>query len=248
MPHKLQQIKVILCNTSHAGNIGAAARAMKTMGLTKLILVDPLIKADDHSLALACNAREVVENAQYVPHLSDALAECHLAIAMTGRKREFNDRLQTPKQLLPEILTALETNLQLALVFGNEQHGLTIPQLELCNRLVTIPGNPAYFSLNLAQAVQIIAYEIYSNYAPNLQHLINPIQKANLGDSQYLLASLDQIMTTTKYYQHKNKDRVLRRLQKILHKADLEREEADLLHGVLNKIKTSLSSQTAHQA
>ncbi len=241
----LDNITIVLCNTSHNGNIGAAARAMKTMGLYNLTLVAPLSPPDDHSMALACNARDVVERATIVSSLDQVLSDKQLAIALTSRKREFNDRLLSPKQITSEILNAASAKQKIAIVFGNEQHGLTIEQLEQCNRLVTIPGNPLYFSLNLAQAVQIMAYEIYSNYNPDLDHLITPIHKANLGDSAYLLNSLDQIMQQTDYYTNKNSSRVLRRLQKILHKADLEREEADLLHGILNSIKKT-GDKNAH--
>lgn len=238
---KLDNIQIVLCNTSHTGNIGAAARAMKTMGLFNLTLVSPINKPDDHALALSCNARDVVQNAKIVDSLDEAIANSYLTIAMTGRKREFSDKLQSPKEAVAEIITAVNNNHQISIVFGNEQHGLTISQQEKCNRLVTIPGNPEYFSLNLAQAVQIMCYEIYSNYNPSLEHLINPIQKANHGDTQYLLNSIDEILTKTGYYYHKNEERVMRRLQKILHRADLEREEADLLHGIFKKIKISLA-------
>jgi rRNA methylase len=127
------------------------------------------------------------------------------------------------------------------LVFGNEQSGLTIEQQEKCNRLVTIPGNPEYFSLNLAQAVQIMCYEIYSQYNPNLEHLINPVQKIDQRDVQHLLENLQTTLTAVEFDKHKNMKRVMRRLQKIIHKADLEREEADLLHGMLKKVRQKLT-------
>lgn len=237
---QLNNIQIILCNTSHPGNIGSAARAMKTMGLHKLILVDPIAKPDDHSLALSCNARDVVENIRIAATLDEVIISSELVIAMTGRKREFSDRLITPKAVIPEIMSTIANGAQVSIVFGNEQHGLTIEQQERCNRLVTIPGNPEYFSLNLAQAVQIMCYEIYSNYNPDLTHLINPVQKANHGDTQYLLTNLDKIMQQTEYYTKKNPERIMRRLQKILHKADLEREEADLLHGIFKQIQRKL--------
>ena len=238
-PHTnlLNNIDFILCNTSHPGNIGAAARAIKTMGLYNLTLVAPLAMPDDHSLALSSNAKDVVLNAKITENLNEAIAESHLVIALTGRKREFSDRLQSPKEILPEIFSALQTGQKVSIVFGNEQSGLTIEQLEQCNRMVSIPGNSEYFSLNLAQAVQIIAYEIYSNYAPSLSHLKNPIEKINQHDLQHLLANLDNLLVLSNYYTNKNSDRVRRRLQKILHKANLEREEADLLHGILKKLQ-----------
>lgn len=240
----LDNIQIVLCNTSHPGNIGSAARAMKTMGLTKLTLVSPVANPDDHSLALSCNARDVVTNCRIVATLEEAIADSHIAIAMTGRKREFSAKLQTPKEIIPEILGAINSALKISIVFGNEQSGLTIEQQELCNRLVTIPGNPKYFSLNLAQAVQIMCYEIYSNYQPNLEQLINPIVTiATQQDMHYLLKTIDNTIEISGFYNAKNEERVLRRIQNILHKAELTREETDLLHGIFNKITKELNGK-----
>ena len=237
METNLNNLQIILCNTSHPGNIGSAARAMKTMGLYNLVLVDPIHTPDDHTLALACNAKDVVEQARIANGLDNAIANSHLVIALTGRKREFSDNLLTPKEIVPEILAAIQNQHQVSLVFGNEQSGLTIEQQEKCNRLVTIPGNPLYFSLNLAQAVQIMCYEIYSQYQPNLTHLINPVQKIDQRDLQHLLENIQATLRAVEFDQHKNMSRVMRRLQKILHKAELEREDADLLHNKKKKIR-----------
>lgn len=241
MDTNLNNLQIILCNTSHPGNIGSAARAMKTMGILNLVLVDPIHQPDDHTLALSCNAKDVVENAQIVHGLDAAIKNSHLVIALTGRKREFSDNLLTPKEIMPEILSSIRNQQNVSLVFGNEQSGLTIEQQEKCNRLVTIPGNPEYFSLNLAQAVQIMCYEIYSQYNPNLEHLINPVQKIDQRDVQHLLENLQTTLTAVEFDKHKNMERVMRRLQKIIHKADLEREEADLLHGMLKKVRQKLT-------
>ena len=235
-----EKIKIVLCNTTHQGNVGSTARAMKTMGITNLVLVDPLHHPDDHALALSANARDIIEHALIVPTLAEAIADCHITIAMTSRKREFSNQLYTPKEITPLIFEALNNNQKIAIVFGNEAHGLTIEQQELCNRLVTIPGNPAYFSLNLAQAVQIICYELYSSYNPNVEYLKNSVELANHDDTQKLLAHLDTILIKTDYYKNKNADRVQRRLQKIIHKANLEREDIDLLRGILKKIETNI--------
>lgn len=240
MQNQLLNIQVVLCNTSHPGNIGSAARAMKTMGITTLTLVAPLVQPDDHSLALSCNAKDVITNCRIVDSLEQAIADNHLVIAMTGRKREFNERIATPKEITPEILTAIANQEKVSLVFGNEQNGLTIEQLEKCNRLVTIPGNPEYFSLNLAQAVQIVCYEIYSNYNPNLEHLKTELRRATAQDIEHLLKRLDNLLDNSSFYTARNQIWVQRRLQNILHKAQLNREEADLLHGVFNNLREKI--------
>ena len=240
MQNQLSNIQVVLCNTSHPGNIGSAARAMKTMGITTLTLVAPLVQPDDHSLALSCNAKDVITNCRIVDSLEQAIADNHLVIAMTGRKREFNERIATPKEITPEILTAIANQEKVSLVFGNEQNGLTIEQLEKCNRLVTIPGNPEYFSLNLAQAVQIVCYEIYSNYNPNLEHLKTELRRATAQDIEHLLKRLDNLLDHSSFYTARNQTWVQRRLQNILHKAQLNREEADQLHGDFNNLREKI--------
>ncbi len=239
----LNSISIILCNTTHNGNIGSAARAMKTMGLSKLVLVDPVAKLDDHALALASNARDVVTNAWIVPTLHEALKDTSLAFAMTARKREFNAHLATPKESITEIFATIHNQEKVAIVFGCERSGLTIEQLELCNRLITIPGNPEYFSLNLAQAVQIMAYEIYSNYNNNLEYLKTDIKKSTFEDNQGILNHLDKILNAINYYEYKNPQLTQRKLQNIIYKANLEREEVDLLRGILRKIEQSKNTK-----
>ena len=230
-------ISIVLCNTSHTGNIGSVARAMKTMGLTNLILVDPVVMPDDHSRALACSAADVVDNAKILTTLDEALHDTTLSIAMTARKREFTHNLSTPKQIIPEIFTHIKSDNKVAIVFGSEKNGLTIEQLEKCNQLVTIPGNQEYFSLNLAQAVQIMCYEIYSNYDSSLEHLVATTKPATFADNQGILNHLNSILNSLNFYKNKNEERVKRRLQNIVNKASLEREDVDLLRGILKFIE-----------
>lgn len=239
----LDNVHIVLCNTSHQGNLGAAARAMKTMGITKLTLVNPVNPPDDHAIALACNASDVLQNAKIVDSLDLALEKTVLAYALTSRKREFNYSLQTPRESLSEIFGQLSQNNQVAIVFGSEKSGLTIQQLEKCNRLMTIPGNPEYFSLNLSQAVQIICYELYSNYTQDIQWLkTNTIANnpSSYADNQGVLASLDQILQQANFYQNKRPAQVQQNLQRIIHKAHLQRNEVDLLRGILKTIQQNL--------
>jgi len=230
-------ITIILCNTSHTGNIGAAARAMKTMGLYNLTLVAPLVKPDDHSLALASNAKDVVKQARIVATLDEALVNTTLAFALTARKREFNQRLATPKDSISEIIATINNQQSIAIVFGGEKNGLTIEQLEKCNRMMTIPGNPEYSSLNLAQAVQIIAYEIFNNYNSSLTSLKKSVNLASFLDKQGVLHHLNSILHKIEFYKNKNELRTKRKLQHILNKAELEHNEIDLIRGILTKIE-----------
>ncbi len=237
----LDNIKIVLCNTSHNGNIGSAARAMKTMGISNLVLVNPVALPDDHTIALACNAADVVRNAKIVTSLDSALADTTLAIGMTSRKREYTPHLTTPKGIIPEIFTSITGGDKVAIIFGSERFGLSIEELEKCNRLVTIPGNPEYFSLNLAQAVQIMCYEIYSQHDSSVAHLEQTVGLGSFADNQGILNHLELILGNTDY---KNKDpkRTRRRLQNILHKASLAREDIDLLRGILKAVEAKLSA------
>src|SRR5579863_1645497 len=122
----LNNIKIVLCNTSHNGNIGSAARAMKTMGITSLVLVNPVAALDDHAIALACNAADVVKNAKIVTRLDDALSDTVLAIGLTARKRKYTPHLAAPKEIVPEIFSAVAGGHKVAIVFGSEKFGLSI--------------------------------------------------------------------------------------------------------------------------
>lgn len=235
----LDNLKIVLCNTSHNGNIGSAARAMKTMDIHNLILVNPVAKPDDHAIALASNAADVVENAKIVNRLDLAIGDTTLTIGTTSRKREFGSHLYTPRQIVPEILTHLKQGNKIAVVFGAEKNGLTIEELEKCNRLVTIPGNPAYFSLNLAQAVQIICYEIYSQHNDSLKHIKQAVSLATFADRQGVLIHMERLLNLAGY-RNRNSNLTRRRLQHILNKANLEREEVDLLRGMLKTIEKNL--------
>ena len=230
----LHNIKVILCNTSHSGNIGATARAMKTMGLYNLILVAPVVMPDDHSYALATNAYDVLNQTIILDTLAEALHNSTLSYAISARRREFNHALATPSDITADILVAINNNEQVALVFGSEKNGLTIEQVEQCNRLVTILANPEYSSLNLSHAVQIIAYEIYKNLHTSVTHLQTVTHKSTFADNQGILLQIDNMLSQIDYYEHKNHDTVMRRLQNILNKASLDRDEVDLIRGMLH--------------
>lgn len=232
----LNNIRVVLCNTSHNGNIGSAARAMKTMGISDLWLVSPQVLPDDHSRALSCNAYDVLENAKIVNSLDDALSDTTLSFATTARRREFSEQLFTPRESASEILQTITNGEKIALVFGAEKTGLSIEEVEKCNRLLTIPGNPEYFSLNLANAVQIVCYEIYSNYDSNLSKFKNnEIEKATYQDNQGIIAQLEHVLKQINY--GKNINQTMRNLQHIVNKANLERNEVDLVRGILRNIE-----------
>ena len=155
----LPSIAVVLSRTSHPGNIGAAARAMKTMGLSDLRLVAPRRFPDPEAVALAAGGADVLDSARVVASLEEALVDRVLSVGFTARSRGLSLPAATVRECAPEIVAAAAEG-GVALVFGNETSGLSNEELLRCQRLVTIPANPAYSSLNLAAAVQVACYEL----------------------------------------------------------------------------------------
>ncbi|GGX83471.1 RNA methyltransferase [Vogesella alkaliphila] len=221
----------MLARPSHPGNIGSAARAMKTMGLTRLYLVEPKAFPHEEANVLASGAVDVVENATVVSSLAEALADVSVACALTSRRRELSTPLSTPRETAPELMARARDGEQVALVFGNETFGLSIDEVEQCNRLVTVPGNPDYFSLNLAMAVQVMTYELFSHSGVNVDYLKPEDRTATLGEVDSFCGHLEAAMADVGYLEHRNSERLLRRMRTLFHRAALQREEIDILRG-----------------
>lgn len=155
----LDRIRIVLVNTSHPGNIGSAARAMKTMGLSELVLVDPEQFPHAKAVEMAAGADDVLACATVVQSVDEAIADCHLVIGASARSRNIPWPLLSPRAMTEKIKQEAPEN-QIAIVFGNEQSGLTNEELQRCHLHIQIPANPDYSSLNLAAAVQVVAYEL----------------------------------------------------------------------------------------
>ena len=158
-PNALNNIRIVLSHTSHPGNIGAAARAMKTMGLERLYLVNPKSFPDPVADARAAGAADVLENARVCATLDEALAGTVLAVAVTARRRDLSHEMLSAHQAASRMLE-LAAQGEVALLFGTEMSGLSNAELDKCQLLATIPANPEFTSLNLASAVQMLAYEL----------------------------------------------------------------------------------------
>lgn len=250
----LPYIHVVLCRPSHPANIGSAARAMKTMGLTQMTIVAPQLIATpmtpqppvfqenqpfrlpEESFVLSSGAKDVLENARIVDTLKEALSDTVISCALTSRRREISVNPQTPRQLAPEILQMAHQKNHVALVFGNERFGLSIDEVMQCNRLMTINGNPDYFSLNLAQAVQVVSYEIFSHIDMPMTHLIqnhNPVPHAEIDG---LIGHFAQIMQEVGFFERRNQERLMRRLSLLFERSGIEREEIDIMRGFLKTV------------
>lgn len=156
----LANLRIVLVQTYHPGNIGSAARAMKTMGLTDLVLVNPRVFPDDEATRLAAGAADVVENARVVERLEDAIDDCVRVVGASARLRSLPLPHYDEPDEMAQALVKDAVHDPVALVFGRERFGLTNDEIRLCSHQVSIPANPDYGILNLSQAVQVLAYEL----------------------------------------------------------------------------------------
>lgn len=234
LPHDelLSRIRVVLSHTSHPGNIGSTARAMKTMGLSRLVLVNPKRFPADEAVALSSNAEDVLVGAQVVSSMTEALAGTVLAVAAVGHAYELSQRLVTCRAAAAEVVATAAAG-DVALVFGTESTGLSADEVRLCQLAAHIPGNPAYTSLNLAAAVQIFAYE--TRLAAVGDRLASPStpELATHEDIERLHEHAARVLADAGFYDPANPKRLLPRLRRLVAKARLEREEVQILRGML---------------
>jgi tRNA/rRNA methyltransferase len=229
----LSRIRIVLSHTSHPGNIGAAARAMKTMGINQLYLINPKTFPSETATALASNADDVLNTAIVVASMEEALVGTTLQIALTARRRDLAHPLQTPRQLAPEIIQTIQSGQDIALVFGTEMSGLTIDEVLLCNRMATIPTNPDYSSLNLAQAVQVFGYEIRASMQDDVSYLTESRDSATHDAMEHFFNHLEETLTTIGFLKPDAPKRLMPRMRRMFTRANLEREEVDILRGWL---------------
>lgn len=234
MPESLRRVRVVLSHTSHPGNIGAAARAMKTMGFSRLVLVNPKILPDAQAEAMASGAGDVLASAQIVGSLVEALSGTVLALAMTARRRELAAEPLWARAGAGE-LAAVAAQGEVALVFGNETAGLSNEELAQCARWALIPANPEYSSLNLAAAVQVMCYELRLALlgvppAPTIPGAGAP---ATHEDVDGLIAHLEQAAIGSGFLDPEKPGRLMLRLRRLFGRAALEKEEVNILRGLL---------------
>ncbi|MDP3211018.1 RNA methyltransferase [Methylotenera sp.] len=226
-------IRVVLCQTSHPGNIGSTARAMKTMGLNQLYLVNPLHFPDPQATSLATGAADLLETATVCTSLQEALTGCALAIGMSARKRQISHELVNVREAA-ERAVSIAHNQPIALVFGTEMSGLSNAELDCCQLLAMIPANPEYSSLNLAAAVQVMTYEIRMAILDG--KLEGPTNQPELATNEALegfYAHLEDTLIKIGYLNPTAPKKLSERIRRIYARAKLEKEEVNLLRGIL---------------
>lgn len=234
----LENIRIVLVNTSHSGNIGSAARAMKTMGLSSLYLVAPVSPPDGKSSALAAGAGDVLAAATIVPTLADAIADCGLVIGTSARTRTLSWPMLSPRETGIKINQEVQQH-KVALVFGRESSGLNNDELRLCDFHTCIEANPEYSSLNLAAAVQTFCYEIRTDYLHRQQANL-PAHKPNeyplAEDLARFYVHLESTLEKTRFIRKNHPGAVMEKLKRLFNRARPEALELNILRGILASI------------
>jgi tRNA/rRNA methyltransferase len=245
--------RFVLVEPSHPGNVGAAARALKTMGFSRLVLVSPRVphvQSDPEAIAMAAGADDVLASAHVVPTLADALIGVHWSIALTARLREYGPPQWTPRAAA-SVAHEQAVHGEIALVFGNERTGLSNEDVERCSALAHIPANPAYSSLNLAQAVQVLAYELRTRYlsADDLTPVASAAASAGAAgpgepagpraasdDIESMFTHLESALVALEFLDPANPKKLMSRLRRLFARSGLEREEVNIVRGIAKHI------------
>lgn len=246
-----ERLRVVLVGTQHPGNIGSSARAMHTMGLAQLWLVAPQRFPDPEAEALAAGARGVLDGARVVATLDEALAQCRVAYGCSARGRHVALPELGPREAAERLVTAATAG-DVALVFGPERTGLDNRDLQRCQAAVRIPANPEYPSLNLAAAVQVLAYELRmamlaahaAPVAPTATPILpahTPAPAADAGVTQAemeaLFAHLEATLTAIDFHKGRPPEVAMRKLRRLLFRARPEPRELRLLRGILADVE-----------
>lgn len=262
-----QRIRIVLVGTQHPGNIGSAARAIKTMGLSRLVLVDPCKPpSDGQATALAAGADDVLDAAPVLATLAEAVADCRLVLGCTARSRRVALDELSPRAAAATAIKAAADGDEVALVFGRERTGLSNDELQLCHAAVHIPANPDYSSLNLAAAVQVLAYELRlailsgdgGHAAPGAtvlaQRAIDDEPAAAHTQIEGFFEQLAQTLDQIDFHKGRAPESAMRKLRRLYLRAAPSQAEVRLLRGVLADtqrmamLASRASAQTADDA
>ena len=239
----LANIRVVLSNTSHPGNIGATARAMKTMGLTRLFLVNPKVFPSAEATARASGADDVLAAAEVYPDIESALSGCRLVVGASARSRSIPCPVISPAETARRARAESEQS-DVALLFGCERSGLSNTEIDRCQYLVQIPANPDYASLNLAAAVQIICYEILvAHEQPGQGVEVPDYVPADSGEMERFYQHLEETLIALDFLDPDNPRQLMRRLRRLYSRARPDENEINILRGMLSASQQGLKKQ-----
>ena len=242
------RLRVVLVETSRPGNIGSVARAMKTMGFSDLVLVNPRFEGalqHEEAVAFASGAQDILASARIVGSMAEALDGVNFAAAVSARLREYSPPVLAPRAVAEQV--AAQPELQAALIFGNERFGLPNEIVEKANVLINIPANPEYSSLNLAQAAQVLVYEcrmagLLGQQAPEVRAPGNggvigfQGEAASLAQIDGMYTHLEQALVDVGFLDANNPRKLMPRLKRLFARTQLETEEVNILRGIARQI------------
>jgi tRNA/rRNA methyltransferase len=242
----LDRLRVVLVRTSLPANIGAAARAMLTMGLRRLVLVAPKRFPDPDANALAAGATSVLDSARVVATLDEALGDASLSIGLSARPRKFAGQVLPLRDAAAHAI-GVARDRDVALVFGTEMSGLSNDELLRCSHVATIAANPDYGSLNLAAAVQVVAWEMRMAAQGGDVWQAPRFAPATHDEVEALYTHATSTLTALRFYDPKRPRRLLPRLRRLFGRTSLEREEVNILRGILARIDEVCARDTSHR-
>ncbi|MEW5756054.1 MAG: RNA methyltransferase [Pseudomonadota bacterium] len=239
----MQNIRIVLVNTSHPGNIGAAARAMKNMGLERLYLVQPREFPHEEATARASGADDILARAKVCSTLEEALTGCSLTFGSSARRR-YIAWPQVNARECATLVAQQPLESEIALVFGREQTGLHNEELDRCNYLVHIPCNPDFSSLNVASAVQVLSYELRMQTLEG-EAAAKPDQAplATTEEIERMFNHFEQVLVKIGFMDPENPRLVMRRLRRLFNRTGLEKVEINILRGILTEMENAIKNK-----
>lgn len=244
----LSNISVVLVNTSHPGNIGATARAMKNMGLSKLVLVQPENFPSGVAVGRAVSATDILDAARVVETLQEAVADCGLVIGASARSRRIPWPMLSPQACAEKVIREKDTN-RVALVFGREDSGLNNEELQLCHFHVQIPADENYPSLNLAAAVMVICYEVRKAALDSIGTAVRAEdefwdqEKATGEQVEHFYTHLERVMVKIDFHDPENPRQLMQRMRRLFSRIRIDVMEMNILRGILTNIEFHIKDQ-----
>ncbi|NNE38061.1 MAG: RNA methyltransferase [Gammaproteobacteria bacterium] len=239
----MKNINIILVETTHPGNIGASARAMKTMGMESLRLVKPKVFPSADATVRAAGADDILSQALLYETLAEAVGDCKFVYGASTRKRNLQCEVLSPASATEEMQKIMDDNVKIGIVFGRERTGLTNTELDLCNKMIAIPANPDFSSLNLASAVQIICYEVMKISSMNVQSIMTnipakePVERAEI---ERFYTHLEQCLIDVEFLDPAKPRRLMRRLKQLFNRTGMDQNEYNMMRGVLTAIQEKI--------
>lgn len=247
----LDNIRIVLVNTTHPGNIGGAARAMKNMGLTDLCLVEPKLFPHPEANVRSSKADDILDNATVVDSLSEAVLDCQLVVGTSARGRHIPWPIVNPRELSAQVserLSHSSDNVKVAILFGREDRGLTNEELHACHLHVHIPTNPNFSSLNVGAAVQVIAYELRMALQEGVKDEAPQwgvdwdIELADQHEVELMFDHLEKTLIDIKFLEPDNPRQLMARIRRLILRAVPDKVEVNILRGILTKINRAIAS------